>query len=143
MANYLTAIESTYCHQLELMYPEGMCFNYIQKAMCGLNQTPHMWNRHLNDTPLKMPFKRSQLDPCVYFKREGDLFQVLATVVDDIILASSILASIDLFAKTLRSLLAITNLGRPSHLVGLNITLTGDAIHLDQNQFVKDLQQDK
>ena len=98
-----------------------------------------MWNKHLDKTLKNMFFKRSQHDPCVYYKRTDKIFQVLAVVVDDIILASSTQSAADEFSASLKQSYTITDLGLPSRLVGLNIKVQSDRLSLDQNQFVKDL----
>ena len=111
----------------------------LDKAMYGLKQAPLMWNRHLNNTLCKFGFTRCQLDPCVYFKNDTATSLVLAVVVDDIILAGSTRQATDVFASQLQSVYTITDLGAPTRLVGLNISVQPDKITLDQNQFVKDL----
>lgn len=75
----------------------------------------------------------------MYYKRTDKVFQVLAVVVDDIILASSSQSATDEFATSLKRTYAITDLGLPSRLVSLNIKVHSDRLTLDQNQFVKDL----
>ena len=111
----------------------------LYKAMYGLKQAPLMWNKHLNTTLQKLGFIRSQLDPCVYFKRNAGIFLILAVVVDDIILAATTKQATDEFASQLRKIYTITDLGTPTRLVGLNISISADRLTLDQNQFVKDL----
>ena len=118
--------------------PPGHVLKLI-KAMYGLKQAPLMWNRHLHNSLTKLGFSRSQLDPCVYFKRKQGIFLILAVVVDDIILAASSKQSADDFAEQLRKIYTITDLGSPSRLVGLNIHIHRDCLTLDQIQFVKDL----
>lgn len=52
---------------------------WLKKAIYGLKQASRMWNLKLNDVMLKHGFKRSQTDPCVYY-RTGI---IVAVYVDD------------------------------------------------------------
>lgn len=63
-------------------------------------------------------------------------------MVDDIRLAPSALTLINEFQCDMRQVYQITSLGVPKRLVGLNITMTGDGLTIDQEQFVKDIAAD-
>ena len=112
----------------------------LQRAMYGLKQAPLMFNKHLDASLGKLRFRRSHYDPCVYFRRDGDgSLLILAVVVDDILLAASSKAKADGFARALRGIYKITDIGFPARIVGLNISASPQSLHVDQNQFVKDL----
>lgn len=53
----------------------------LNKAVYGLRQGPHVWNKALDKSLKRLSFRRSQVDPCIYVR--GKL--ILGIFVDDIV----------------------------------------------------------
>lgn len=59
----------------------------LKKAMYGLKQRAHAWNRKLHDVLTELGFKRSKIDQSLYIQRENNGSVVyLAVYVDDLLL---------------------------------------------------------
>ena len=78
-------------------------------------------------------------DPCVYFKSSENLFSLLVVVVDDILHVATSRDVIDDFAAAMSQTYAFKNLGEPSLMVGMRITLSPASIRLDQAHYIKQL----
>jgi len=61
----------------------------LKKALYGLKQAGRAWNIKLNDTILKIDFRRLNSEPCVYVNedRMKNIICMLLVYVDDIIIA--------------------------------------------------------
>ena len=122
-----------------LNVPPGTVLS-LQRALYGLKQAPLLFNQHLHAALSHLRFVRCTFDPCVYHRRDSDgSIILLAVVVDDILLVASSSRSADAFAATMSKTYNMSDLGVPSRMVGLAITITAESITLDQNQFVRDL----
>ena len=65
-------------------YFENNCLRLL-KALYGLKQAPLCWYRDLKKTLLKLGFRQSNLDPCIYIKREGDHETLVGVFVDTLL----------------------------------------------------------
>ena len=78
-------------------------------------------------------------DPCVYHLRRGEDFSVVAVVVDDILHAASSPAVITKFAESMSSVYSLKNLGVPSLMVGIHVTVTSSNIKLNQSHYIRQI----
>merc|ERR1711888_232359 len=74
--------------------PPGHCF-LLKKALYGLKQSGNLWNHTLNEFLLKLGFKRSWADTCLYTKFDGKSEIILLLWVDDIIIGASDQVTLD------------------------------------------------
>lgn len=61
----------------------------LRKAVYGLKQSGRCWNQCLNEALVKLGFKRSVADPCLYTKGTGNKYLMLLVFVDDLLVAGS------------------------------------------------------
>ena len=66
----------------------------LNKAIYGLKQTGLVWYKHLSKNLLTMGFRSNDGDTCLFIKGEDQTTILVATYVDDIIVASKSLNSI-------------------------------------------------
>jgi hypothetical protein len=64
--------------------PRGNYFVKLQKSLYGLKQYGRMWHNHLSEYLLKSGHKNVPIYPCVFIKKSGYIFVMLAIYVDDI-----------------------------------------------------------
>ncbi len=57
----------------------------LKKSLYGLKQSPRCWNREFHDYMMKIGFKQTEADPCIYINSK-DLFAIVGVYVDDLIL---------------------------------------------------------
>lgn len=61
----------------------------LKKSIYGLKQAPRCWNDRFNEFLLKYGLSRSQDDSCLYYRRQGEEFLLIAIFVDDGLLCSN------------------------------------------------------
>mmetsp|Transcript_7689 Transcript_7689/g.18846 ORF Transcript_7689/g.18846 Transcript_7689/m.18846 type:complete len:91 (+) Transcript_7689:3482-3754(+) len=62
----------------------GKCIR-LKKALYGLKEAPRAWNDTLHKHLTEHGFRRSKVDPCLYFHDEKQLW--VGVIVDDILYA--------------------------------------------------------
>jgi hypothetical protein len=80
-------------HEIYMEIPDGMIkvpnkALLIQHSLQGTKQGARDWHEQANGTILQMKFKRSTIDPCFYFRWDGEYFTQIALYVDDFRIAS-------------------------------------------------------
>lgn len=50
----------------------GVC--QLQRSLYGLKQFPRCWNRRFADYLISLGFKKSDVDPCLFIKKQGTIF---------------------------------------------------------------------
>ena len=81
--------------ELYLKRPTGLTDNDIplvvklDKCLYGLKQAAHEWRQHLHNTLLSLNFIQNKADNCIYRLSIGDEYIIIATHVDDLLIASS------------------------------------------------------
>ena len=76
--------------------PEGFVSPGREKDVCrlikslyGLKQAPRCWNNKFNNFLIKFGLTRSTSDSCIYYRRQGEEFTVVAIFVDDGLICSN------------------------------------------------------
>eukprot|EP00595_Chromulina_sp_UTEXLB2642_P000703 CAMPEP_0196761278 /NCGR_PEP_ID=MMETSP1095-20130614/439_1 /TAXON_ID=96789 ORGANISM="Chromulina nebulosa, Strain UTEXLB2642" /NCGR_SAMPLE_ID=MMETSP1095 /ASSEMBLY_ACC=CAM_ASM_000446 /LENGTH=950 /DNA_ID=CAMNT_0042110571 /DNA_START=657 /DNA_END=3506 /DNA_ORIENTATION=- len=80
-------------HEIYMEIPDGMIkvpnkALLMQHSLQGTKQGARDWHEHANRTILKLKFKRSTIDPCFYYRWDGECFTQIALYVDDFRIAS-------------------------------------------------------
>ena len=57
----------------------------LEKSLYGLKTSPKNWNKTFTQVAIKLGFKASKQDPCVFVYEERNTFIILTLYVDDII----------------------------------------------------------
>jgi hypothetical protein len=61
----------------------------LKKALYGLKQAPHAWYEKIDGYLMSLGFKKSVVDPNLYYNIIGDDCLILVLYVDDLLLTSS------------------------------------------------------
>ena len=64
--------------------PQEMYSIKFQKSLYGLKQSGRMWYNRLSEFLLKEGYKNDPICPCVFMKRSGSEFVIIAVYVDDL-----------------------------------------------------------
>lgn len=121
--------------------PEGLQCSEVKvlklvKALYGLRQSPKVWNDCINNIFVKLGFKRSIVDPCLYAK---DSTYILIWV-DDFLIVSDSIEEVNSIKSQLMSKLDIKVLGSNSKMefLGLKINRNKDGnIVLNQTSLIE------
>ena len=69
---------------------DGTIIVKLNKAIYGTAEGANRWNDHINTTLTNnCKFKRSNIDPCLYYHINGDKITMIVVHVDDILMASN------------------------------------------------------
>lgn len=104
-----------------MKHPEGFSIKrkedwvcLLKKSLYGLKQSPRQWNQKFNDFMMKLNFKRSSFDRCVYVKQAEDgSYIYMLLYVDDMLVACKNMLVIDDLKKELNSILKSKILDQP------------------------------
>jgi Reverse transcriptase (RNA-dependent DNA polymerase) len=110
----------------------------LLRSLYGLKQASRVWNMQLHEFLVKIGFRRSNADTCLYVNVEISIF--IAIWVDDILIAGKGARNIAKVKKQLAGEFSMKDLGQITHFLGMRITRTADGdISIDQSTYVKDI----
>lgn len=131
--------------EIYMVQPSGFAIGSkvcrLKKALYGLKQASRQWNKTL-DSALKMfGLNQSLVDPCVYFRVDGNKRTYLALFVDDFIIFSNDLEMKTNLKSQLKNRFLMNDLGEAKFCVGIRITRDRQhgIIYLDQERHILDL----
>lgn len=113
----------------------------LQKAIYGLKQSGHQWNKKLDSKLTEIGFKNSNYDRCVYFKRSQNTVTYITIYVDDVIIATNDLVCYKELKSHLKTYFDIRDMGEPKLTVGLEISRNRKlgTLSISQSGYIKNL----
>jgi hypothetical protein len=93
----------------------------LKKALYGLKQSPRQWNIKFDNCMKNYGFKRSNADHCLYFKDTSSVPVFLLIYVDDMLIISPSLKSIEHVQNFLCKNFDMKELGDARKILGMNI----------------------
>jgi hypothetical protein len=111
----------------------------LKKCLYGLQQSPQRWFLTIRKVLLKLGFKASEYDPCLFYKMEGEKLNLLLLYVDDMLLMfeNPELAGILKDALIAEFEGVTTQEGDIISFLGITITQSESEITLDQQGYIK------
>ena len=107
------------------------------KTLYGLKQAGREWNKELDAKLRKKGYSCLQSDPCVYLWRMDEDFIIITVWVDDMLTFTTTVA-LKLKAKQdIESEWEITDLGTPTKIVGIELTISPDAIFISSHKYIE------
>ena len=131
----------------ECMYmkqPEGYddgtrCICRLIKTLYSLKQAGREWNIELDTKLRKKGYMRLRSDPCIYIWHTGDDFAIIAVWVDDMLTFATTIALRDKTKADIESEWEITDLGVPTKIVGIELTISPDKILISSSKYIKSI----
>jgi hypothetical protein len=111
----------------------------LLKGLYGLKQSGMLWHELADKTLIELGLTRSQLDPCIYFRRTNAGLTMLGLYVDDILAFSQDQPQLNAIVSQLKSKHQVNDLGPAQRVLGMNITQQESGFHLHQGSMVTDL----
>ena len=109
----------------------------LNKALYGLRQAPRTWNNKLNQILMELGFSKCTKEPSVYRKTiKGDLL-VVAVYVDDLFVTGTSKKLINDFKRGMASKFDMSDLGRLTYYLGMEVVQDDQGITLNQRQYAK------
>ena len=109
----------------------------LNKALYGLSQAPRAWNNKLNQILMELKFNKCTKEPSVYRKNiKGELL-VVAVYVDDLFVTGTSKKLIDEFKKSMARNFDMSDLGRLTYYLGMEVVQYDQGITLNQSRYAK------
>ena len=131
--------EEVYVNQPEGYVKEGHERKVYKlfKALYGLRQAPRAWYTQLNKCLEKLGFTKCPLEHAVYTKREGDESLIIGVYVDDLIITGTSVANIVKFKNEMSREFEMSDLGKLSYYLGIEVNQGKGYIELKQTAYAK------
>lgn len=107
----------------------------LNKALYGLKQAPRAWNDKLNKILVGLNFTRCLKEASVYRKETGGNLLIVAVYVDDLFVTGSSMVVINEFKGEMASKFEMSDLGKLSYYLGIQVTQHSKGITLNQNRY--------
>lgn len=120
-------------------YPEKVL--KLKKSLYGLKQSGRVWNSKLNDVLKKLGFYPCISDPCIFTKRQNEVYNIIVVYVDDLIIGSTSLPELNKIKNLIASEFEVVDGGELSHFLGMEFNREGDlgAINVSQRRYILDI----
>ncbi|KAK2443387.1 hypothetical protein QL285_014496 [Trifolium repens] len=107
----------------------------LNKSLYGLKQSGRMWYNRLSEYLLKEGYANDSICPCIFIKRSGKEFAIIAVYVDDINIIGTpgeLPKAIDCLKKEFE----MKDLGKTKLCLGLQIEHLNDEIFVHQGAYI-------
>lgn len=109
----------------------------LMKALYGLRQAPRAWYAKLNACLESLGFKRCPSEHAVYTRKEGENNLIVAVYVDDLLVTGSDVSMIESFKKQMSQKFEMTDMGKLSYYLGVEVEQSKGCIKLKQTGYAK------
>ncbi|KAG7598736.1 Integrase catalytic core [Arabidopsis suecica] len=107
----------------------------LNKALYGLRQAPRAWNNKLNHILLELQFVKCSKEPTVYRREAKEHLLIIAVYVDDLFVTGTSLEGINSFKAEMSSRFDMSDLGKLSYYLGIEVIQHAGGITLNQNRY--------
>ncbi|KAL3675653.1 hypothetical protein R1sor_025601 [Riccia sorocarpa] len=108
----------------------------LVQALYGLKQSGRMWYQRLTSFLLSTGFKTLEINPCIFFRRQGSDFVIVAIYVDDLNLIGT-RRGIEDAKSCLSSTFEMKDLGQVTFCLGLQFSRIAGGILVHQTQYLQ------
>ena len=112
----------------------------LYRCLYGLKQASLRWYERLQITLQSAGYIATKSDPCIYKRDVDDEITIIATVVDDLLIASTTTAGAKRFSQVMNKAgLDTKDLGVPDYIIGMHIGRDQEKITLNQSLYIQTL----
>lgn len=126
------------------LYESGEKVCKLKKSLYGLKQASRQWNKKLDSTLKQMDLLQTKLDPCIYYKIEGDSnITFVAIYVDDLLIFTNNQKIKNHIKGELNKKFKMKDLGDLCYCIGIHIERDrkNGVIYLDQRKYILEVLQ--
>lgn len=133
--------ETIYMHQPDFHNDGSSKVCLLRKSIYGLKQASRVWNLKLRNVLISAGYKSSEMDPCIFFKINGEDKIFIAIYVDDVLYFTNSKEMKLNLQHNLISNFKMKDLGIADYCVGLHITRdrSQGIIYIDQSKYIKEI----
>lgn len=111
----------------------------LKKAIYGLKQSARAWYTRVEHCLLKLKFKRSNYEPCLFIKNEKNVKIYIALFVDDFFVYYNCQNTYEELTNELVANFRIKDLGQINQCLGMHINVYKDSITVDQKHLIESI----
>ncbi|RVW98283.1 Retrovirus-related Pol polyprotein from transposon RE1 [Vitis vinifera] len=111
----------------------------LKKALYGLKQAPRAWYSRIDSHLLGLGFTKSLSEFTLYFRKVCDETLVVSLYVDDLLVTGSSMKQIDNFKKEMKDVFEMTDLGRMTFFLGMEVQQKQNEIFICQQKYAKEI----
>ncbi|KAK2403542.1 putative mitochondrial protein [Trifolium repens] len=112
----------------------------LHKALYGLKQAPRAWNKRIDNFLVMQGFRKCSVEYGVYVKKSDDKHMlIICLYVDDLLVTGSSLVEIKNFKSQMQSEFEMTDLGKLTYFLGMELLKTSGGIVLHQAKYAKEI----
>jgi hypothetical protein len=109
------------------------------KTLYRLKQSGHEWNIQFDKEIQCLGFTQLLSDPCTYIQRNKRNFQIITVWVNDLLPFADTESDMQLMKAQIVSKWQVTDLGKPSKIIGIKIMFGSDYIAISQKQYIESI----
>jgi hypothetical protein len=114
----------------------------LNKSLYGLKQASRQWFAKFSSTIIKQGFVQSKSDYSLFTRTQGTAFIALLVYVDDILIASNDMPSVNTLKDSLHAEFKLKDLGNLKYFLGLEVARSTKGISLCQRKYALDILSD-
>ncbi|KAM7516070.1 hypothetical protein LguiA_005653 [Lonicera macranthoides] len=111
----------------------------LKKSLYGLKQAPRSWYSRIDAHLVNLGFDKSLSESTLYIKKVDDEILVVSLYVDDLLVTGSSKELIDKFKEEMKDVFEMTDLGRMTFFLGLQVNQKKNEIFLCQHKYAKEI----
>src|SRR6266852_5279991 len=109
----------------------------LKKTLYGLKQSGLEWNTEFDNKMRAKGYKRLRADPCVYTRSNTETTAIITVWVDDLLLFAESEKTMEDIKRDIRTEWETTDLGEPSKIVGIEISMSPGKVIISQKQSIQ------
>lgn len=107
----------------------------LLKALYGLKQSPKSWYLKLKEVLLSFSFKQSTVELCLYVFQKDDIFVMLISYVDDMLIAGSSEKTVQMIIDVLKENFNLRVIDNIQYFIGFHLSINSDYIETMTKRF--------
>ncbi|GAU46952.1 hypothetical protein TSUD_281870 [Trifolium subterraneum] len=112
----------------------------LNKALYGLKQAPRAWNKRIDQFFVMQGFQKCSVEYSVYAKHSDDKnMLIICLYVDDLLVTGSSLTEIENFKSQMESEFEMTDLGKLTYILGMELLATPKGMILHQAKYATEI----
>lgn len=127
-------------HELRGVERSRVCLK-LNKALYGLKQAPREWYLNVSSFLKSIGFVALGSDSCIFVRRDGEEFSMIALYVDDMVVASSDKNKMADIVRQFNQRYQMKNIGEVKQLLGMNVQRDRrlGTLKLSQKKYIDEL----
>lgn len=111
----------------------------LNKSLYGLKQSARCWFQTFEQALIKMGFRYSSADRCIYFLDNGNVMKNIYVVlyVDDLVISTADINTMNSFKGYLMNVFKMVDLKEIKCFLGINVERCNNKVTLDQRSYIQ------